>query len=196
MLRDHPPARVKEDRALKTQGRRLLYHKPPLGMVLDAVRHPPDLRPMAAGRWPPHLRPERPVPPRDQPEQPAQAPARSGAPEIIVNNEKRMLQEAVDSLFDNGRGCPVTIPQRPLKSISDMLKGKQFPAEPARQARRLLGSLGHRRRPAQVAPVRLAQGMALELFKPSHAASDDLNLAQNIKSAALSSASVRWSGTC
>jgi DNA-directed RNA polymerase subunit beta' len=48
-----------------------------------------------------------------------------GAPEIIVNNEKRMLQEAVDSLFDNGRrGRPVTGPgNRPLKSISDMLKG-------------------------------------------------------------------------
>ncbi|MCD8316425.1 MAG: DNA-directed RNA polymerase subunit beta', partial [Eggerthellaceae bacterium] len=50
-----------------------------------------------------------------------------GAPEIIVNNEKRMLQEAVDSLFDNGRrGRPVTGPgNRPLKSIADMLKGKQ-----------------------------------------------------------------------
>ena len=50
-----------------------------------------------------------------------------GAPEIIVNNEKRMLQEAVDSLFDNGRrGRPVAGPgNRPLKSLSDMLKGKQ-----------------------------------------------------------------------
>ena len=50
-----------------------------------------------------------------------------GAPEIIVNNEKRMLQESVDSLFDNGRrGRPVTGPgNRPLKSLSDMLKGKQ-----------------------------------------------------------------------
>ena len=50
-----------------------------------------------------------------------------GAPEIIVNNEKRMLQEAVDSLFDNGRrGRPVTGPgNRSLKSLSDMLKGKQ-----------------------------------------------------------------------
>ncbi|MET0916233.1 MAG: DNA-directed RNA polymerase subunit beta', partial [Jiangellaceae bacterium] len=50
-----------------------------------------------------------------------------GAPEIIVNNEKRMLQESVDALFDNGRrGRPVTGPgNRPLKSISDMLKGKQ-----------------------------------------------------------------------
>ncbi|PZU42670.1 MAG: DNA-directed RNA polymerase subunit beta', partial [Arsenicicoccus sp.] len=50
-----------------------------------------------------------------------------GAPEIIVNNEKRMLQEAVDSLFDNGRrGRAVTGPgNRPLKSLSDMLKGKQ-----------------------------------------------------------------------
>ena len=50
-----------------------------------------------------------------------------GAPAIIVNNEKRMLQEAVDALFDNGRrGRPVTGPgNRPLKSLSDMLKGKQ-----------------------------------------------------------------------
>src|SRR5207253_1101769 len=50
-----------------------------------------------------------------------------GAPEIIVNNEKRMLQEAVDALFDNGRrGRSVTGPgNRPLKSLSDMLKGKQ-----------------------------------------------------------------------
>src|ERR687892_546683 len=50
-----------------------------------------------------------------------------GAPEIIVNNEKRMLQEAVDALFDNGRrGRAVTGPgNRPLKSLSDMLKGKQ-----------------------------------------------------------------------
>src|SRR5699024_12614703 len=50
-----------------------------------------------------------------------------GAAEIIVNNEKRMLQESVDSLFDNGRrGRPGTGPgNRPLKSISAMLKGKQ-----------------------------------------------------------------------
>ena len=50
-----------------------------------------------------------------------------GAPDIIVRNEKRMLQEAVDALIDNGRrGRPVTGPgQRPLKSLSDMLKGKQ-----------------------------------------------------------------------
>ena len=67
------------------------------------------------------------VPSRHQPQQPPQAPADLGAPEIIVNNEKRMLQEAVDSLFDNGRrGRPVTGPgNRPLKSLSDMLKGKQ-----------------------------------------------------------------------
>ena len=50
-----------------------------------------------------------------------------GAPDIIVSNEKRMLQEAVDALIDNGRrGRPVTGPgNRPLKSLSDMLKGKQ-----------------------------------------------------------------------
>ena len=56
-----------------------------------------------------------------------------GAPEIIVNNEKRMLQEAVDALFDNGRrGRPVTGPgNRPLKSLSDMLKGSSRSSWPA-----------------------------------------------------------------
>ena len=76
-----------------------------------------------------------------------------GAPEIIVNNEKRMLQEAVDSLFDNGRrGRPVTGPgNRSLRSLSDMLKGKQGRF-------RLLRPFGYRRRsPAQAAPVRPAQ---------------------------------------
>ena len=86
-----------------------------------------------------------------------------GAPEIIVNNEKRMLQEAVDALFDNGRrGRPVTGPgNRPLKSISRHAQGQAgpLPPEPARQARRLLRPFGHRRRPgAQAAPVRPAEG--------------------------------------
>jgi DNA-directed RNA polymerase beta' subunit len=56
---------------------------------------PPDLRPMVQldGRPLRDLRPERPVPPRDQPEQSAQAAPRPGAPEIIIRNEKRMLQE-------------------------------------------------------------------------------------------------------
>ena len=74
-----------------------------------------------------------------------------GAPEIIVNNEKRMLQEAVDALFDNGRrGRPVTGPgNRPLKSLSRHAQGQAgpLPPEPARQARGLLGPLGHRGRP-------------------------------------------------
>ena len=50
-----------------------------------------------------------------------------GAPEIIINNEKRMLQKSIDALFDNGRrGKPVMSQNnRPLKSLSDMLKGKQ-----------------------------------------------------------------------
>ena len=73
-----------------------------------------------------------------------------GAPEIIVNNEKRMLQEAVDALFDNGRrGRPVTGPgNRPLKSLSRHAQGQAgaLPPEPARQARRLLGPLGDRLR--------------------------------------------------
>ena len=73
-----------------------------------------------------------------------------GAPEIIVNNEKRMLQEAVDALFDNGRrGRPVTGPgNRPLKSLLGHAQGQAgpVPPEPARQARGLLGPLGHRGR--------------------------------------------------
>ena len=84
------------------------------------------------------------------------------APDIIVRNEKRMLQEAVDALFDNGRrGRTITgANKRPLKSLSDMLKGKQgrLPPEPARQARRLFGPLGDRHGAGtQAAPVRPAQ---------------------------------------
>ncbi|HIR42637.1 MAG TPA: DNA-directed RNA polymerase subunit beta' [Candidatus Aphodovivens avicola] len=94
-----------------------------------------------------------------------------GAPEIIVNNEKRMLQEAVDSLFDNGRrGRPVTGPgNRPLKSLSDMLKGKQ-----GRFRQNLLGKrVDYSGRSVIVVGPELhlhqcglPQQMALELFKP------------------------------
>ncbi|MGH2946018.1 MAG: DNA-directed RNA polymerase subunit beta' [Solirubrobacteraceae bacterium] len=94
-----------------------------------------------------------------------------GAPEIIVNNEKRMLQEAVDALFDNGRrGRPVTGPgNRALKSLSDMLKGKQ-----GRFRQNLLGKrVDYSGRSVIVAgpALRLHQCglpklMALELFKP------------------------------
>ncbi|MFN7802272.1 MAG: DNA-directed RNA polymerase subunit beta', partial [Actinomycetes bacterium] len=94
-----------------------------------------------------------------------------GAPEIIVNNEKRMLQEAVDSLFDNGRrGRPVTGPgNRPLKSLSDMLKGKQ-----GRFRQNLLGKrVDYSGRSVIVFGPQLnlhqcglPKQMALELFKP------------------------------
>ena len=94
-----------------------------------------------------------------------------GAPEIIVNNEKRMLQEAVDALFDNGRrGRAVTGPgNRPLKSLSDMLKGKQ-----GRFRQNLLGKrVDYSGRSVIVAGPRLKlhqcglpKLMALELFKP------------------------------
>jgi DNA-directed RNA polymerase subunit beta' len=94
-----------------------------------------------------------------------------GAPEIIVNNEKRMLQEAVDALFDNGRrGRPVTGPgNRPLKSLSDMLKGKQ-----GRFRQNLLGKrVDYSGRSVIVAgpylklhQCGLPKIMALELFKP------------------------------
>ncbi|SKC48242.1 DNA-directed RNA polymerase subunit beta' [Krasilnikoviella flava] len=112
-----------------------------------------------------------------------------GAPEIIVNNEKRMLQEAVDSLFDNGRrGRPVTGPgNRPLKSISDMLKGKQ-----GRFRQNLLGKrVDYSGRSVIVVGPQLKlhqcglpKQMALELFKPFVMKRlVELNHAQNIKSA-------------
>jgi DNA-directed RNA polymerase subunit beta' len=112
-----------------------------------------------------------------------------GAPEIIVNNEKRMLQEAVDALFDNGRrGRPVTGPgNRPLKSLSDMLKGKQ-----GRFRQNLLGKRVDYsgRSVIVVGPTLklhqcgLPKLMALELFKPFVMKRlDDLDLAPNIKSA-------------
>ncbi len=102
----------------------------PEWMILEVIPViPPELRPHRSARRRPlrHLRPERSVPPRHQPQQPSQAPARAGRADIIVRNEKRMLQEAVDALIDNGRrGAPVTGPNnRALKSLSDMLKGKQ-----------------------------------------------------------------------
>ena len=112
-----------------------------------------------------------------------------GAPEIIVNNEKRMLQEAVDALFDNGRrGRPVTGPgNRPLKSLSDMLKGKQ-----GRFRQNLLGKRVDYsgRSVIVVGPTLklhqcgLPKLMALELFKPFVMKQlVDGDVAQNIKSA-------------
>ena len=112
-----------------------------------------------------------------------------GAPEIIVNNEKRMLQEAVDALFDNGRrGRAVTGPgSRPLKSLSDMLKGKQ-----GRFRQNLLGKrvdysgrsvivVGPQLRLHQCG---LPKAMALELFKPFVMKRlVDQDVAQNIKAA-------------
>ena len=111
------------------------------------------------------------------------------APEIIIRNERRMLQEAVDALFDNGRrGRPVTGPgNRPLKSLSDMLKGKQ-----GRFRQNLLGKrvdysgrsvivIGPNLKLHQCGLPKL---MALELFKPFVMKRlVDAELAQNIKSA-------------
>ena len=93
------------------------------------------------------------------------------APDIIVRNEKRMLQEAVDALIDNGRrGRPVTGPgNRPLKSLSDMLRGKQ-----GRFRQNLLGKrVDYSGRSVIVVGPELKmyqcglpKEMALELFKP------------------------------
>ncbi len=112
-----------------------------------------------------------------------------GAPDIIVRNEKRMLQEAVDALIDNGRrGRPVTGPgNRPLKSLSDMLKGKQ-----GRFRQNLLGKrvdysgrsvivVGPKLRIHQCG---LPKEMALELFKPFVMKElVEKGIAHNIKSA-------------
>lgn len=112
-----------------------------------------------------------------------------GAPEIIVNNEKRMLQEAVDALFDNGRrGKAVIGPgNRPLKSLSDMLKGKQ-----GRFRQNLLGKrVDYSGRSVIVVGPNLKlyqcglpKLMALELYKPFVMKRlVDMDYAQNIKSA-------------
>ena len=164
----------------------------PLGMVLDCVPViPPDLRPMVqldGGRFATS----------DLNDLYRRVINRNnrlkrlldlGAPEIIVNNEKRMLQEAVDALFDNGRrGRPVTGPgNRPLKSLSDMLKGKQ-----GRFRQNLLGKrVDYSGRSVIVAGPKLKlhqcglpKRMALELFKPFVMKRlVDLGYAQNIKSA-------------
>ena len=112
-----------------------------------------------------------------------------GAPDIIVRNEKRMLQEAVDALIDNGRrGRPVTGPgNRPLKSLSDMLKGKQ-----GRFRQNLLGKrVDYSGRSVivvgpelKIYQCGLPKKMALELFKPfvMKKLVED-GLAHNIKSA-------------
>jgi DNA-directed RNA polymerase subunit beta' len=163
-----------------------------LGMVLDAVPViPPDLRPMVqldGGRFATS----------DLNDLYRRVINRNnrlkrlldlGAPEIIVNNEKRMLQEAVDALFDNGRrGRPVTGPgNRALKSLSDMLKGKQ-----GRFRQNLLGKrVDYSGRSVIVVGPQLKlhqcglpKQMALELFKPFVMKRlVDLNHAQNIKSA-------------
>jgi DNA-directed RNA polymerase subunit beta' len=164
----------------------------PMGMVLDCVPViPPDLRPMVqldGGRFATS----------DLNDLYRRVINRNnrlkrlldlGAPEIIVNNEKRMLQEAVDALFDNGRrGRPVTGPgNRPLKSLSDMLKGKQ-----GRFRQNLLGKrVDYSGRSVIVVGPQLKlhqcglpKGMAIELFKPFVMKRlVDLNHAQNIKSA-------------
>ncbi len=164
----------------------------PRGMVLDAIPViPPDLRPMVqldGGRFATS----------DLNDLYRRVINRNnrlkrlldlGAPEIIVNNEKRMLQEAVDALFDNGRrGRPVTGPgNRPLKSLSDMLKGKQ-----GRFRQNLLGKrVDYSGRSVivvgpqlQLHQCGLPKQMALELFKPFVMKRlVDLNHAQNIKSA-------------
>ncbi|MBU6496192.1 MAG: DNA-directed RNA polymerase subunit beta', partial [Acidobacteria bacterium] len=112
-----------------------------------------------------------------------------GAPDIIVNNEKRMLQEAVDALFDNGRrGRPVAGQSgRPLKSLSDMLKGKQ-----GRFRQNLLGKrVDYSGRSVIVVGPQLKlhqcglpKMMALELFKPFVMKRlIETQAAQNIKSA-------------
>ena len=126
----------------------------------------------AAGWWPVRdVRSERSLSPGHQPEQPPEAPDRTARPDIIIRNEKRMLQESVDALFDNGRrGRVITgANKRPLKSLSDMLKGKQ-----GRFRQNLLGKrVDYSGRSVIVVgpslllhQCGLPKKMALELFKP------------------------------
>src|SRR2546429_504837 len=166
--------KIRALKRLKVVAAFLNTNNSPLGMVLDCVPViPPDLRPMVqldGGRFATS----------DLNDLYRRVINRNnrlkrlidlGAPEIIVNNEKRMLQEAVDALFDNGRrGRPVTGPgNRPLKSLSDMLKGKQ-----GRFRQNLLGKrVDYSGRSVIVVGPELKlhqcglhKQMALELFKP------------------------------
>jgi len=184
--------KVRALKRLKVVAAFLNTRNSPMGMVLDCVPViPPDLRPMVqldGGRFATS----------DLNDLYRRVINRNnrlkrlldlGAPEIIVNNEKRMLQEAVDALFDNGRrGRAVTGPgNRPLKSLSDMLKGKQ-----GRFRQNLLGKrVDYSGRSVIVVGPQLKlhqcglpKQMALELFKPFVMKRlVDLNHAQNIKSA-------------
>jgi DNA-directed RNA polymerase subunit beta' len=184
--------KVRALKRLKVVAAFLNTRNSPMGMVLDCVPViPPDLRPMVqldGGRFATS----------DLNDLYRRVINRNnrlkrlldlGAPEIIVNNEKRMLQEAVDALFDNGRrGRPVTGPgNRPLKSLSDMLKGKQ-----GRFRQNLLGKrVDYSGRSVIIVGPQLKlhqcglpKQMALELFKPFVMKRlVDLNHAQNIKSA-------------
>ncbi len=184
--------KIRALKRLKVVAHFLNTRNSPIGMVLDCIPViPPDLRPMVqldGGRFATS----------DLNDLYRRVINRNnrlkrlidlGAPEIIVNNEKRMLQEAVDALFDNGRrGRPVTGPgNRPLKSLSDMLKGKQ-----GRFRQNLLGKrVDYSGRSVIVVGPKLKlhqcglpKQMALELFKPFVMKRlVDLNHAQNIKSA-------------
>jgi len=184
--------KVRALKRLKVVSAFLSTRNSPMGMVLDCVPViPPDLRPMVqldGGRFATS----------DLNDLYRRVINRNnrlkrlldlGAPEIIVNNEKRMLQEAVDALFDNGRrGRPVTGPgNRALKSLSDMLKGKQ-----GRFRQNLLGKrVDYSGRSVIVVGPQLKlhqcglpKQMALELFKPFVMKRlVDLSHAQNIKSA-------------
>ena len=184
--------KIRALKRLKVVSNFLHTHNNPMGMVLDSIPViPPDLRPMVqldGGRFATS----------DLNDLYRRVINRNnrlkrlmdlGAPEIIVNNEKRMLPESVDALFDNGRrGRPVTGPgNRPLKSLADMLKGKQ-----GRFRQNLLGKrVDYSGRSVIVVGPQLKlhqcglpKQMALELFKPFVMKRlVDLNHAQNIKSA-------------
>ncbi len=197
MLNEHLEARSAQKRQRATQRLKVVKpfwegHNRPEDMILETVPViPPDLRPMVqldGGRFATS----------DLNDLYRRVINRNnrlkrlldlGAPEIIVNNEKRMLQEAVDALFDNGRrGRAVTGPgNRALKSLSDMLKGKQ-----GRFRQNLLGKrVDYSGRSVIVVGPELKlhqcglpKIMALELFKPFVMKRlVDLELAQNIKAA-------------
>ena len=179
----------------------------PMGMILDVVPViPPDLRPMVqldGGRFATS----------DLNDLYRRVINRNnrlkrlldlGAPEIIINNEKRMLQEAVDALFDNGRrGRPVTGPgNRALKSLSDMLKGKQ-----GRFRQNLLGKrvdysgrsvivVGPQLRAAAVRSAEADGARAVQAVRHEAARRPRVRAEHQVAPSAWSSARARRCGTC
>ncbi|GMA88018.1 hypothetical protein GCM10025868_32680 [Angustibacter aerolatus] len=157
--------KIRALKRLKVVSAFLTTRNSPMGMVLDCVPViPPDLRPMVQARRRPvrDVRPERPVPPRHQPQQPPEAAAR---PRCARDHREQREADAAGGRRRAVRQRPPRPAghrsgQPPAEVAVRHAQGQAgpVPPEPARQARRLLGPLGHRRRPAgSPAPVRSAE---------------------------------------